>query len=155
MSASVLLLVTLVLSRKTGASENSAGHVLTARNATITVTSRGPTPDVGQASVDEWVVRSAAIVRGYFDEFPVPAVTLRITTGDGGAMGSGKTYGYPQPRIEVTMGEHISLAALSDDWVLVHEMTHLSLPAMPRSTIGSPRASRSMWRVSHARRRAT
>jgi hypothetical protein len=130
LSAGVLLLVTFVLSRKTGASDNAAGHVLTAGNATITVTSRGTTPDVGQASVDEWVVRSAAIVRGYFGEFPVPAVTLRITTADGGAMGSGKTYGYPQPRIEVTMGQHISLAALSDDWVLVHEMTHLSLPAI-------------------------
>jgi hypothetical protein len=103
---------------------------ITVGNATITVTSRGPTPDVGQTSVDEWVVRSAAIVRGYFGEFPVPAVTLRITSADGGAMGSGKTYGYPQPRIEVTMGQHISLAALNDDWVLVHEMTHLSLPAI-------------------------
>ena len=130
LSAGVLLLVTFVLSRKTAASENSAGHVLSAGNATITVASRGPTPDVGQASVDEWVVRSAAIVRGYFGEFPAPVVTLRITTADGGAMGSGRTYGYPQPRIEVTMGQHISLAALSDDWVLVHEMTHLSLPAI-------------------------
>ncbi len=126
----MLLLATFVLSRKTGAGENSAGRVLSAGNTTITVTSRGSTPDVGQASVDEWVARSAAIVRGYFGEFPVPAVTLRITTADGGAMGSGKTYGYPQPRIEVTMGQHTSLAALSDDWVLVHEMTHLSLPAM-------------------------
>ena len=71
LSAGVLLLVTFVLSRKTGASENSAGHVLTAGNATVTVTSRGPTPDVDQAGVDEWVVRSAAIVRGYFGEFPV------------------------------------------------------------------------------------
>ena len=130
LSAGVLLLLTFVMSRKTGASENSAGRVLTAGNVTITVTSRGPAPDVGQAGVDEWVVRSAAIVRGYFGEFPVPAVTLRITSGDGGAMGSGKTYGYPHPRIEVTMGQLISLAALNDDWVLVHEMTHLSLPAI-------------------------
>ena len=120
-SAGVLLL---------GASENPAGHAITAGHSTITVISRGPTPDVDQGGVDEWVARSAAIVRGYFGDFPVPAVTLRITIADGAAMGSGKTYGYPQPRIEVTVGRHISRAALSDDWVLVHEMTHLSLPAI-------------------------
>jgi hypothetical protein len=71
LSAGVLLLATFVLSRKTGASENATGHVRSARDATITVTSLGSTPDVGQASVDEWVARSAAIVRGYFGEFPV------------------------------------------------------------------------------------
>ncbi len=129
-SMSVLYLMTRVRASENEPASGLAGRVITAGHATITVTSRGPPPDVGQAGVGEWVSRSAAIVQGYFGEFPVPAVTLRITTTDGGAMGSGKTYGYPQPRIEISMGRHISSAALSDDWVLVHEMVHLSLPAI-------------------------
>jgi hypothetical protein len=28
------------------------------------------------------------------------------------------------------MGQHISPLSLNDNWVLVHEMTHLSLPAV-------------------------
>jgi hypothetical protein len=130
MSASVLCLLTIMTATKTDASDGFAGGVLTAGRATISVLSSGPTPDVGVAGVNEWVSRSAAIVSGYFGQFPVPAVTLRIATAEGVSMGSGKTYGYPRPRIEVTIGRHISAQALTDDWVLVHEMIHLSLPAI-------------------------
>jgi predicted metalloprotease with PDZ domain len=36
----------------------------------------------------------------------------------------------PQPYIEVSVGRHITNQALKDDWVLVHEMIHLALPAV-------------------------
>jgi hypothetical protein len=119
-----------VAATETDSFDRPAGNVLTAGRATIRVLSRGPAPNVGASGVNEWVLRSAAIVSGYFGEFPVPAVTIRVTTADGASMGAGKTYGYPQPRIEVTVGQRISPKALNDDWVLVHEMTHLSLPGI-------------------------
>ena len=126
----VLCVLTLVAATETESFDDPAGNVLTTGRVTIRVLLRGPVPDVGASGVNEWVLRSASIVRGYFGEFPVPAVTIRVTSADGASMGPGKTYGYPQPRIEVALGQRISSKALNDDWVLVHEMTHLSLPGI-------------------------
>jgi hypothetical protein len=95
----------------------------------LTVLTRGATPDDG-AAVSDWIQRSAAIVSGYFDEFPVKALTIRVSTTEGAAMGAGRTFGYPQPQIEISLGVHVTPQALHDDWVLVHEMTHLALPAV-------------------------
>ena len=100
----------------------SEGH------AAIAVEWRGPTADVGQAGLLEWIERSAAIVRGYYGEFPVGAVKIRISVVDSDRMGNGRTFGEPQPFIEVSVGRHITARALMDDWVLVHEMIHLALP---------------------------
>jgi hypothetical protein len=108
-------------------------NVVRLGQATIKIQSLGATPDVGLLGVRDWVLRSASIVSAYFGEFPVPAVTIRVSTTDSSSMGSGRTYGYPQPRIEVNVGQHISLQSLNDDWVLVHEMSHLSLPAIDES----------------------
>jgi hypothetical protein len=114
-SVGVLCLLTLVAATEADSFENRASNVLTAGRSTIRVLSRGSAPDVGASGVNEWVLRSASIVRGYFGEFPVPAVTIRVTSADGASMGPGKTFGYPQPRIEVTVGLRISAKALNDD----------------------------------------
>ena len=94
----------------------------------VKVVSVGVMPDVGAAAVADWIQRATRIVGGYFGEFPVKALTIRVSTTDGAAMGSGRTYGYPEPHIEITLGQHVSLQSLDEDWVLVHEMTHLALP---------------------------
>jgi hypothetical protein len=101
-----------------------AGH------ASISVVWRGPAADVGEAGLREWIERSAAIVRGYYEEFPVSTVTIQVSIVEGDRMGSGRTFGLPQPYIEVSVGRHITVQALKDDWVLVHEMIHLALPAV-------------------------
>jgi len=95
---------------------------------TIAIEWRGKAADVGQLGLREWIERSAAIVRRYYGDFPVSMVTIWVTTVEGDSMGSGRAFGLPQPRIEVSVGRHITSQALKDDWVLVHEMIHLSLP---------------------------
>ena len=108
-------------------------HPLTyfaAGNTSVTVEWRGPTADVGEAGLLQWIDRSAAIVRGYYGTFPVGVVTIQVSIGEGDRMGSGRTFGLSQPRIEVSVGRHITAQALKDDWVLVHEMIHLALPAV-------------------------
>jgi hypothetical protein len=112
---------------------NGPADVVRLGRATLRIQSRGAATDVGLTGVSDWVLRSASIVSAYFGEFPVQKVTIRVSTTDGSAMGSGRTYGYPQPRIEVNVGQHVSLQSLNDDWVLVHEMSHLSLPAIDES----------------------
>ncbi len=109
----------------------TAGQSITqisAGRASIAIEWRGPAPDVGQAGLLQWIERSAAIVRGYYGEFPVSAVRIRVSVVDDDRMGSGRTFGEPRPFIEISVGRHITAQALTDDWVLVHEMIHLALP---------------------------
>jgi hypothetical protein len=103
---------------------------ITTQRASITVEWRGPAADVGEAGLLEWIERSAAIVGGYYGQFPVRAVTIQVSLVEGERMGGGRTFGIPQPNIEVTVGRHVTAEALKDDWVLVHEMIHLALPAV-------------------------
>ena len=128
------VLFPLILASATGsAGINGPADVVRLGQSTLRIQSRGAAPDVRLLGVRDWVLRSASIVSAYFGEFPVPAVTIRVATTDSSSMGSGRTYGYPQPRIEVNVGQHVSLQSLNDDWVLVHEMSHLSLPAIDES----------------------
>ena len=96
----------------------------------IAVEWSGPNADVGRAGLIDWIERSEAIVRGYYQTFPVGAVTLRVSTVEGDRMGGGRTFGTPKPYIEISVGRHISPRGLMDDWVLVHEMIHLALPGV-------------------------
>ena len=84
-------------------------------------------PDNG-AAVLEWVRRSAQIVRGYYGRFPATPLDLRITAEPGDGVQGGTTYANPGAFIRVRLGRAVSAAQLADDWVLVHEMTHLALP---------------------------
>ena len=104
-------------------------HLSVAR-ASIAIEWRGPAADIGEAGLLEWIERSATIVGGYYGEFPVSTVTIHVSTVESDRMGSGRTFGMPQPMIEVSVGRHITARALKDDWVLVHEMIHLALPAV-------------------------
>jgi len=128
------VLFPLILASATGSSGiNGPADVVRLGQSTLRIQSRGAAPDVGLLGVRDWILRSASIVSAYFGEFPVQAATIRVSTTDSSSMGSGRTYGYPQPRIEVNVGQHVSLQSLNDDWVLVHEMSHLSLPAIDES----------------------
>jgi hypothetical protein len=98
--------------------------------ATLTVEWQGSAADVGESGLREWIERAGRIVQGYYREFPVRAVVIRVSVTEGDSMGGGRTFGVPQPYIEVSVGRHITAQALRDDWVLVHEMIHLSLPAI-------------------------
>ena len=111
-----------------------AAHAADDRNivqqgrATFSVSWHGSAADIGQSELLEWIRRSAAIVSGYYGEFPLDAVALQVTTGEGDRVMNGRTFGAPHALIELKVGRRVSAATLHDDWVLVHEMTHLALP---------------------------
>ncbi len=75
-----------------------------------------------------WVERSAHIVTSYYGRFPAPLIVLRLRSSEGGGVGGGRTINESGLRIQVSVGREVTAAALSDDWVLVHEMVHLALP---------------------------
>ncbi|MFL6605191.1 MAG: hypothetical protein ACJ8R9_28195 [Steroidobacteraceae bacterium] len=76
----------------------------------------------------EWIQRSLGIVRAYYGTFPTSSLRIRIVAEDGGGVHGGKTWGNRGGFIRVQVGRDVTPAQLLDDWVLVHEMTHLALP---------------------------
>jgi hypothetical protein len=76
----------------------------------------------------EWIKRSLGIVTAYYGNFPTSSLRIQVVSEDGGGVHGGKTWGYRGGFIRVQAGRDVTAAQLLDDWVLVHEMTHLALP---------------------------
>jgi hypothetical protein len=76
----------------------------------------------------QWIKRSAGIVTAYYGQFPTPSLRIQVVPEDGGGVHGGKTWGYHGGFIRIQVGREVTPAQLMDDWVLVHEMTHLALP---------------------------
>ena len=82
----------------------------------------------GATPILEWVRRSAGIVSHYYGRFPAPSLTVRLVPQEGEGVHGGKTFANPDAYIRVQLGREVTPAQLLNDWVLVHEMTHLALP---------------------------
>jgi hypothetical protein len=76
----------------------------------------------------QWIQRSERIVSGYYGGFPTSSLRIQVIPESGGGVHGGKTWGYRGGLIRVQVGRDVTEAQLTDDWVLVHEMTHLALP---------------------------
>jgi hypothetical protein len=82
----------------------------------------------GASPLVAWITRSAQIVAHYYDRFPTPTLRVRVVPEDGSGVRSGKTFGYDGGIIRIQVGRNVTEDQLNNDWVLVHEMTHLALP---------------------------
>lgn len=75
-----------------------------------------------------WIKRSLGIVSAYYGGFPTASLRIQVVPEDGAGVRGGKTWGYRGGFIRMQVGRDVSGAQLMDDWMLVHEMTHLALP---------------------------
>jgi hypothetical protein len=82
----------------------------------------------GTEQLMAWIKRSLGIVSAYYGRFPTNSLRIQVVGEDGDGVRSGKTWGYGGGFIRVQVGRDVTQAQLMDDWVLVHEMTHLALP---------------------------
>jgi hypothetical protein len=82
----------------------------------------------GPAPLVAWVERSAGIVAAYYGHFPASDLRIRVSSASGGGVHHGTTFGAHGALIRITVGREATPAELVNDWVLVHEMTHLALP---------------------------
>jgi hypothetical protein len=82
----------------------------------------------GVDTIREWVQRSATIVTAYYARFPVRHLRLALRALPGEGVHGGQTFADPDAYIRVGVGQEVTRAQLTADWVLVHEMTHLALP---------------------------
>jgi hypothetical protein len=82
-------------------------------------------------------LRTAALaVAAYFGgRFPVAAVRIRLNEVEGHGVHGGQTDNEPDLHIRLRIGAASTAASFRDDWVMVHEMIHLSIPDVPRGQI--------------------
>ena len=78
-----------------------------------------------------WVDRSANAVTQYFQRFPVKTLTLSISDGARNRV-NGVAYHGSEPLITINIRKSFTEKTLKRDWVMVHEMVHLSFPPLHR-----------------------
>ena len=109
-------------------------------------------PGLDRERVMEWIRKSAEAVSRYFGQFPVRQVGLLVIADDSTAISGGTTYGISHSAISIHVGRRANETAFRDDWILVHEMTHLACRPCRGKATGCSKAMRRMWSRSHARR---
>lgn len=84
----------------------------------------------------QWVSTAAAAVAAYFGRFPLPTlevlVVAEVVVGRAAGVQGGTAFAQPAPYLRLRVSPRTHAAQLRDDWVLVHEMTHLALPQLAR-----------------------
>jgi hypothetical protein len=83
-----------------------------------------------QAELLHWVQSAADAVATYYGRYPVPHAQLQIIPFDGSGVRHGQTFGYNGGLIKIRVGSETDVAELANDWMLTHEMVHLSFPSM-------------------------
>lgn len=106
----------------------SAAEQLNLNGVSIRVELENNSFQVGAVPLHEWVERSERIVSAYYGGFPTTSLRIQVVPESGDGIQGGKTWGYRGGFIRVQVGREVTKAQLLDDWVLVHEMTHLALP---------------------------
>lgn len=86
---------------------------------------------VTPAEVMQWVTASTHAMAHYFARLPVRRVRVLIVPTAGKRNVKGTTYGYGGAAIKIALGQFTTVTDLKRDWVMTHEMVHLSFPSMP------------------------
>ncbi|MFO0612276.1 MAG: hypothetical protein U0414_06800 [Polyangiaceae bacterium] len=92
----------------------------------------GPDPAVGLEALLDWARGALANVQTMFPAFPRvrPMLVIMVRHGDGIADGTALGNGGASIRIEI--GDETTKEEIAGDWMLTHEMTHLTLPGLRR-----------------------
>ena len=93
--------------------------------------SPGKTP-VSEDDLAKWTSDAGRAVSGYYGRFPMPGALVLIAIARGRWVGSGRTLSGGGGTVFVRVGEQAPARAYRDDWVLVHEMIHLTFPSVSR-----------------------
>ena len=80
----------------------------------------------------DWANQSARAVAGYYGRFPVDHALVLVMPTGGRHVGQGETMGDGGASIAVAVGDAATQTQLDRDWVLTHEMIHLTFPTMER-----------------------
>ena len=124
----VLIVVTLLLVCACAGADTSTSEELNLEGVNVRVEFGDTGFRGGTGPLREWIQRSLRIVSAYYGGFPTSQLRIRVVPESGGGVQGGKTWGSRGGLIRVQVGREVTEQQLMDDWVLVHEMTHLALP---------------------------
>lgn len=92
----------------------------------------GPDPDIGMDALLDWPRAALANVQGMFPGFPRVRPTLIVMVRHGDGIADGTALGNGGASIRIEVGDQTPKPELAADWMLTHEMTHLTLPGLRR-----------------------
>jgi hypothetical protein len=100
-------------------------------NSRIDVVDEGNPPALWDTEILPWVRRAAAAVTTYYGRYPVPHVSIRVFPFAGQGIRSGRTFGREDGgAIRIRVGSDTTAAQFQSDWMMTHEMVHLSFPSL-------------------------
>ena len=87
--------------------------------------------EIPSVAVHNWISASACAVTTYYGRFPVKHLHLLIVPVEGqrGVL-NGRTLAYGGISIRVLVGQLTTEGDLKRDWIMTHEMVHLSFPSV-------------------------
>lgn len=83
------------------------------------------------AEIALWVRRAVDAIAAYLGRFPADRTLVIVQAGSHGPT-RGETLGDGGPAVLVRVGEGIDAGKTRDDWVVTHELLHVSLPSLSR-----------------------
>jgi hypothetical protein len=86
--------------------------------------------DASKEGLLDWVRSAAEAVASYYGHFPLPRVLIRIIPGEGKGIRHGMTSGEGGGLITIQVGSETTRMDFQSDWMLTHEMIHLSFPSV-------------------------
>ncbi len=86
---------------------------------------------LSEAQLRQWIQDAANAVIAYYGHFPVKHVLLQIRSFEGTGVRGGQTFAAHGGFIRIAVGIQTTADDLHSDWMLTHEMVHLTFPSMP------------------------
>ncbi|MCU1239794.1 MAG: hypothetical protein JWO71_520 [Candidatus Acidoferrum typicum] len=96
----------------------------------IDVTIESGEMELSQTELLHWAQSAAEAVATYYGRYPVPRLQLRIIPVGGSGVRHGQTFGYDGGLIKIRVGKQTEAREVANDWMLTHEMVHLSFPSV-------------------------
>jgi hypothetical protein len=88
-------------------------------------------PQVSDTQLKRWVQNAADAVVTYYGRYSVPHAFLQIRPFDGKGVRGGRTFSMRGGLIRIAVGNETTEDDLARDWMLTHEMVHLTFPSVP------------------------
>src|SRR5277367_6262803 len=129
--AAILALLIVWLAAATAFTADEMTSTIVIGNSRIDVNIESGSMQASKEDLLKWVRWAAESVTAYYGRFPVPQLLLRIVPSDGKGVRNGRTFGRENGGfITIHVGSETSTSGLSGDWMLTHEMVHLSFPSV-------------------------
>lgn len=96
----------------------------------------GDEPELGDGALEHWVRLGGESIANYFGTFPPERALVLVVVEEGRAVSEGTALGNGGAGVIVHVGRSIAGSTLVGDWILTHELVHLSMPGL---------ASRHRW----------